>query len=197
MVIVIIAILVAMLMPALQRARASAGKISCVNNQKQLGLGFTQYAADHSGYYPSYRQSGSDYHMAALMIAGRYAGAGSFSARLITANILHMPFSGTPITTYGTMPYSIISVTESTTASSAAVRARIPCLRTPPSHAGTTRSKVPAVPCFWPIRSRDRIRITGIRCSPPPATSAISPPPWGICSPVIPASPIFSGRICM
>ena len=77
-VIAIIAILVAMLMPALQRARANAWKISCVNNQKQLGLGFTQYAVDFNGYYPSYRQSGSGYHMAALMIAGRYTGAGNF-----------------------------------------------------------------------------------------------------------------------
>lgn len=77
-VIAIIAILAAMLMPALQRARANAWKISCVNNQKQLGLGFTQYAVDFNGYYPSYRQSGSGYHMAALMIAGRYTGAGNF-----------------------------------------------------------------------------------------------------------------------
>ena len=77
-VIAIIAILAALLLPALNRARGSAYKAACLNNQKQLGLGYVQYANDQNGYYPSYRQSGSNYHLAAVMIAGKYAAANSF-----------------------------------------------------------------------------------------------------------------------
>ena len=47
-VIAIIAILAAMLMPALQQARATARKINCLSNLKQLGTGILRYADDHS-----------------------------------------------------------------------------------------------------------------------------------------------------
>ncbi len=51
-VIAIIAILAALLMPALGKARGSALKIQCASNLKQIGHGFAQYQADNEDYYP-------------------------------------------------------------------------------------------------------------------------------------------------
>ena len=51
-VIAIIAILAAMLLPALSKARDKARSISCVNQQKQSMLGLLMYADDHNGWGP-------------------------------------------------------------------------------------------------------------------------------------------------
>jgi prepilin-type N-terminal cleavage/methylation domain-containing protein/prepilin-type processing-associated H-X9-DG protein len=51
-VIAIIGILAGMLLPSLSRAKESAKRIACVNNQRQLGLALVMYVDDSDGYYP-------------------------------------------------------------------------------------------------------------------------------------------------
>jgi prepilin-type N-terminal cleavage/methylation domain-containing protein/prepilin-type processing-associated H-X9-DG protein len=56
-VIAIIAILAAMLLPALSRAKQKAWTTSCVSNLRQIGLGMRMFADDNDGFYP---ESGGD-----------------------------------------------------------------------------------------------------------------------------------------
>jgi len=51
-VIAIIAILAAMLLPALARAKESGKRIACLNNLRQLSLAVQMYAGDNQGFYP-------------------------------------------------------------------------------------------------------------------------------------------------
>ncbi len=51
-VIAIIAILAAMLLPALSRAREQARRVVCMSNQRQLGLGCSMYSMDYDEHYP-------------------------------------------------------------------------------------------------------------------------------------------------
>lgn len=51
-VIAIIAILAAMLLPALSRAKDKAARTNCVNNNKQLSLAMTMYSTDNREYLP-------------------------------------------------------------------------------------------------------------------------------------------------
>ncbi|HTV63094.1 MAG TPA: DUF1559 domain-containing protein [Verrucomicrobiae bacterium] len=51
-VIAVIAILAAMLLPALARAKETGRRIYCLNNLKQLGLASQMYVGDNQGTYP-------------------------------------------------------------------------------------------------------------------------------------------------
>ncbi len=61
-VIAIIAILAAMLLPALKRARETALTASCSNNLKQIGTGFTMYLDNWDDRFPMWHDGSTRYH---------------------------------------------------------------------------------------------------------------------------------------
>jgi prepilin-type N-terminal cleavage/methylation domain-containing protein/prepilin-type processing-associated H-X9-DG protein len=48
----IIAVLVAVLLPALQKAKEGANRVACLSNLRQLGTAMVMYTGDNKGYYP-------------------------------------------------------------------------------------------------------------------------------------------------
>ncbi len=71
-VIAIIAILAAMLMPALNNARSKARDTACKNNLKQVGLGMLMYADDFNGFTPGVTQA-YNYPGVGYMSAARWS----------------------------------------------------------------------------------------------------------------------------
>ena len=77
-VIAIIGVLAGLLLPALQKAREKVKLITCINNNKQIGVMFQMYMDDFDGYYPPYFNVGSDYlnrHWWPTILGTRYADA--------------------------------------------------------------------------------------------------------------------------
>jgi prepilin-type N-terminal cleavage/methylation domain-containing protein/prepilin-type processing-associated H-X9-DG protein len=60
-VISIIAILAAILLPALAKAKARATETQCLNNLKQLGLGFQMYCPDNNDVMPGWASAGAGF----------------------------------------------------------------------------------------------------------------------------------------
>ena len=70
-VIAIIAILAAMLMPALQQARERGRSASCVSNLRQLGSEFAMYCNDYNDTFPAYHSDNGKVPWNALMVTKR------------------------------------------------------------------------------------------------------------------------------
>ncbi|MBW8864319.1 MAG: prepilin-type N-terminal cleavage/methylation domain-containing protein [Verrucomicrobia bacterium] len=87
-VIAIIAILAAMLLPALSKAKIRAQGISCLSNMRQLQLASILYAGDNGDYFPGNNVIGANGQLAGITLNGGTKGdpnwvAGSFAS---TAN---------------------------------------------------------------------------------------------------------------
>jgi prepilin-type N-terminal cleavage/methylation domain-containing protein/prepilin-type processing-associated H-X9-DG protein len=101
-VIAIIAILAAILFPVFAQAREKARAISCLSNEKQLGLAFMQYSQDYDETLPS----GSEVNYGGRLGAGW---AGQVYAYVKSVAVFHCPddtTEGNPNATPPTYPVS-------------------------------------------------------------------------------------------
>lgn len=116
-VIAIIAILAAMLLPALARAKEQAKKVSCMNNLRQIGIGMTVYAGDNNDYVVSarpadgifnpstlepYNQHALDGAQAIVLPKGLALDTNNFSAATNNASVWECPDLGIGSVSYNT-----------------------------------------------------------------------------------------------
>jgi len=99
-VVAIIAILAAMLLPALDKARAQAKKTSCLGNFRQIGLGAAGYSADNNDYYCPSTFANWDtavgYERNWIVLLWPYAAGGHFPASHTPRKSIVICPAGTP-----------------------------------------------------------------------------------------------------
>ena len=85
-VIAIISVLIALLLPALDRAKAEAQAIACASQQKQFGLAFRVYGDDNEDAFPQFADNypswGVDWFQVTAQYVGQYSNALASHARL-------------------------------------------------------------------------------------------------------------------
>lgn len=87
-VIAIIAILAALILPALGRARERGRRISCLNNLRQLGLALNLYAEDNGQYFPTVIARGDSEWVRLGSAIFRREAAGNAQVRLSLASLV-------------------------------------------------------------------------------------------------------------
>jgi len=82
-VIAIIAILAAMLLPALKMAKESGKQAVCAGNVKQLGLAFNMYVNDYRGFLPSFGDNPNDWDQVLAPYIGEKRNSGSYIGKYL------------------------------------------------------------------------------------------------------------------
>src|SRR5690606_13450491 len=89
----IIAVLISILLPALNKARTQAQLTACMSNLRQIGLGLQMYTIDNKGYLPRFGIGGATdqqatYHLYYEPAYGtEWVGIGKlYAAKYITTN---------------------------------------------------------------------------------------------------------------
>jgi len=85
-VVAIIAILAAMLLPALNKAKMAASKTHCTNNLKQLGAVFESYAGDNQDWVPAYYTVANTSEWYKILCDNKYTSCTYAQARGTVAN---------------------------------------------------------------------------------------------------------------